>query len=356
MSTLSLFCEIVKVSLQADKFRDVLDTVQRRIENLEEVVAQEERDSNTSFGKEASVSCKVGQVEDRVTEVELKLDNCGGFNLVKGGSRVDANVNYSSVVTTNIFQVLEDEVRDEPSLILVGDSLIRHQDEEFCKNGPKSKHVCYPGRRIEDITEKVDDLVGNASEDTVFVYFAGTNNVLAGRSEEILRKYKALVNKLREGRRRSVICGLIARYDVNSLILSRMLGINTRLQDLCKREGVGFVDVWDHFNRDRSLYGKDGLHLGSVGKARLCRLLDDGVRKELERNILQTQVGKIPPRQHWSGNFLAAGSLDEMVSRAHEVRHAGIQVGEREVGIRSMAADRSLGVETVPGSSTHLNV
>lgn len=40
-----------------------------------------------------------------------------------------------------------------------------------------------------------------------------------------------------------------------------------------------FVDVQDHFNSDRSLYGKDNLYLNRVGKARLGRVLDEGVRK-----------------------------------------------------------------------------
>jgi hypothetical protein len=55
------------------------------------------------------------------------------------------------------------------------------------------------------------------------------------------------------------------------------------------KEGVMFVDVWDHFNADRSLYGKDGLHLSSVGKARLGRVLDEGIRKEIERNSIEVQ-------------------------------------------------------------------
>ena len=30
-----------------------------------------------------------------------------------------------------------------------------------------------------------------------------------------------------------------------------------------------YVDVWDHFSNDRSLFSEDGLHLNRVGKARL---------------------------------------------------------------------------------------
>ena len=119
-----------------------------------------------------------------------------------------------------------------------------------------------------------------------------------------------------------------------------------------------FVDVWDHFNRDRSLYGKDGLHLSSVGKARLGRVLDEGVRKELERNKIQTQVEIISPGQAGSGHVPepVVGRSDEVVGRERDVRHAGVQVGEGEAGIRPMAAVRSLGAKHVPGVPTSLNV
>lgn len=44
------------------------------------------------------------------------------------------------------------------------------------------------------------------------------------------------------------------------------------------------ADVWDHFGQNRSLYGRDGLHVNSVGKARLARVLGEGVRKELKEH------------------------------------------------------------------------
>ncbi len=55
--------------------------------------------------------------------------------------------------------------------------------------------------------------------------------------------------------------GLLPRHDVNSFILSRILWINERVRDLCSSEVVMFVDVWDHFIHDRSLFANDGLHL-----------------------------------------------------------------------------------------------
>lgn len=125
----------------------------------------------------------------------------------------------------------------------------------------------------------------------MFVYLVGTNNVVKGRSEEVVDKYRKFVGKLRDSRRRSVVCGLLPRHDVNSLILSRMLGINERVRDLCSREGVMFVDVWNHFIHDRTLFANDGLHLNCIGKARLGRVLDQEVLVELKRSQVQRQRG-----------------------------------------------------------------
>ena len=37
--------------------------------------------------------------------------------------------------------------------------------------------------------------------------------------------------------------------------------LNTRLEKLCSKEDVMYVDVWDHYSNDRSLFSGDGLHL-----------------------------------------------------------------------------------------------
>ena len=111
----------------------------------------------------------------------------------------------------NRFQVLEDEFRDKPGVIHVGDSLVRHHDEEFCMKGLRRKEFCYLGKIIEYITDKLDEFVANSSAETVFVYQLSTNNVVKGRSEEVYEKYKAMIRKIRDSRRRSVVYVLIPR-------------------------------------------------------------------------------------------------------------------------------------------------
>ena len=285
-----LFCELMrKVNAKATEIYKVVEDVRKEIGEIKGA-RQDRNESGANVAEKISdVMCKVEQLEEKIAGVEIKIDESEGFQIVRNGGKVKTSAKYSGIVTRNAFQVLGDEVGDEPSVTLVGDSIIRHQDEEFCKKGPRRKHFCYPGKKIEDITERVDDLVANSSEKAVFAYFIGSNNAKSGRSEEIMMKYKALIRKLKDSRRQSVICGLIPRYDVNPLTLSRMIGINTRVQDICQKEGVMFVDVWDHFNRDRSLYGKDGLNLSSVRKARLGRVLDESIRNKVEKYTIKLQ-------------------------------------------------------------------
>lgn len=141
------------------------------------------------------------------------------------------------------------------------------------------------------MTEKVDDFLATTSQETVFVYQVGTNNVVKGRSEEVLRKQRIFVGKLRDSRRQSVVCNLLPRCDVSSLILRRMLGINDRVKGLCSCEEDLFVDVWDHFICDRRLFANDGLHLICVGKARLGQVLAGEVMAALKRGPVHRQCG-----------------------------------------------------------------
>ena len=53
------------------------------------------------------------------------------------------------------------------------------------------------------------DVVANSSEETVFLYFVCTHKITSSRSEEVHRKYKAMMNKFKDSR----------KYDVDSIIL-----------------------------------------------------------------------------------------------------------------------------------------
>ncbi len=142
----------------------VLENVQKEIG---EVKGAERQNVNESSGniveKNSDVMYRIEDFEVKIAEVESKIDDSECFQTVRKREKVKVSASCSVIATSNAFQVLEDEVRDEPSLILVGDSLVRHQDEEFCIKCPRRKHFCYPGKTTEDLTERVDNLIANSS-------------------------------------------------------------------------------------------------------------------------------------------------------------------------------------------------
>ena len=136
--TFCLFCDVLrKVNLKADEINNAIEDVQKKIGELQGVVGQDkDKSSVEAVEKKSDVMNRVQELEEKIAVVESKVDDSECFQSVRKGAKVKRCVKYSDVVTSNAFQVLEDEVTDEPSLILVGDSLIRHQDEEFCKKVP----------------------------------------------------------------------------------------------------------------------------------------------------------------------------------------------------------------------------
>ena len=61
------------------------------------------------------------------------------------------------IETQNSFSPLADLVDEPEDSIIVGDSVICHQLEEFCGRAPKRrKRYCYPGAKIDDITKALE--------------------------------------------------------------------------------------------------------------------------------------------------------------------------------------------------------
>ena len=182
------------------------------------------------------------------------------------------------IVTTNRFSIPGFEDPEEPEIRLVGDSIIRGQLEAFCGRNPRRRRrYCYPGSRVEDVTNAISDFTGDAPDDCGYVVHVGTNNVLNYRSEELLQKYKQMVVKLKEKTNKIIISGILPRMDDQDNFSGRAIYINNNLKSLCQREGVSFADHWAMFLKRRDLFQRDGVHLNAVGAARLGRLLNNSL-------------------------------------------------------------------------------
>ena len=185
----------------------------------------------------------------------------------------------------NRFQILSDTTDDEEEVRLSGDSILSGQLHEFCARAPATRRrFCIPGGGVQDITDSVNEVADQAPANTTYVIHVGTNDIQRYRSEELLDKYRQMIKAYKVKSSKVILSGIIPRKQAGHRFYSAATSINRRLANLCSEEKIGYVNTWDHFYHDASLFASDGLHLNQVGAARLGRLLDEAVRDFRAKN------------------------------------------------------------------------
>ncbi len=110
-----------------------------------------------------------------------------------------------------------------------------------------------PGAGIDDVTEMMDKVSEEATADTLFVIHAGTNDVRKTRSEELLDKYRKLIQQYKTKSNNMMISGVLPRVAADDLLYSTAFSLKSRLRNLCTDHGVEFVDMWNDFYNRRPI-------------------------------------------------------------------------------------------------------
>ena len=206
------------------------------------------------------------------------------FQVVRNNVRPKRRILHTTKCE-NSFQILSDTADDEEEVRLIGDSLVREQLFEFVARAPATRRrLCIPGGGVQDVIDSVNDLTKQAPATTTYVIHVGTNDIQRFRSEELLDKYRQMIKAYKEKSSKVILSGIIPRRQAGQRFYSFASSINRRLANLCSEENIGFVNTWDHFYYDDSLFSIDGLHLSQVGAARFGRLLDGAVRDFRSKN------------------------------------------------------------------------
>lgn len=229
----------------------------------------------------------IGEPIPVITNLGEDLDRSGGWRIagIKAGKsrfRVDKK-QTPQIALTNQFSCLNDMI--EPTISMIGDSIIRGQGKEFCargKNKQKRSTFCIPGANLDKIQNVISSLPDSKGS---LIIHAGTNELTTkqanGRytvnrnSEEVFNKYKVLLETLNKRERPSYLVGILPRIHIERELISRTIGINERVKNLCKGTKVTFIDLWDNFQNNDYLYSRDGLHLSRAGSALYGTLVND---------------------------------------------------------------------------------
>ena len=133
------------------------------------------------------------------------------------------------------------------SRIFVGDSIVRKTDSRLNKGDDGV--VCLPGVRIEHVAERIEKVMGAGKGVSILVH-VGTNNADREGTMDIVKKYRNLPKRTKQARVGQIILSGILPViaDRNQGYRnSRMMAINRLVQQLCKEEDVGFMDLGSSF-------------------------------------------------------------------------------------------------------------
>ena len=199
------------------------------------------------------------------------------------------------VTTYNKFQILADREEDTNEVRLVGDSMVRGQLVEFCGRAPNNrKRFCIPGAGVNDVSEALEEVTDDMPDNSLVVLHTGTNDVVRTRSEELMQRYKQMIRHYKNKTNNIIISGIIPRIGAENTFYSKAFSINNRLKSLCIQEKVDYLDTWNDFYDQPTLFADDGLHLNAVGSARFGRLLSNGVCSFWQKNAQRSGATSTP--------------------------------------------------------------
>lgn len=147
-----------------------------------------------------------------------------------------------------------------PTTLIVGDSIIRN-----CRFFNAVTH-CLPGATVKSLLAKLPGLLQSAalSVQRVIIHI-GTNDTTLRQSEVTKQHFKDLFNYLKACGKSVFISGLIPTYQRGSERFSRLLQLNSWLQNLSHDYDFAFIDNFNLFWCRPTFYKMDGLHPNSLG-------------------------------------------------------------------------------------------
>ncbi len=140
------------------------------------------------------------------------------------------------------------------------------------------------GASIDDVTDLFDQVSEEATNESLFAVHTGTNDVRKTRSEDLLDKYRKLIQQYKTKSSKIMISGILPRIAADNGFYSKAFSLSNHLETLCKEHGIEFANMWNDFYSKPGLFKEDGLHLSPVGAGRFGRLLSEAGHKFWSKN------------------------------------------------------------------------
>ena len=125
--------------------------------------------------------------------------------------------------------------------------------------------MCFPGAGIGDVSDRLEAcMAGGWTKIIVYLSVVG-NDIGRVDSEELFRRIREALGKVRERGGFPVVCEVLPRQAVGGMWQSRAIALNFQLTEHCKADGWASIDNWDSFCDQDHHYLSDGVHPSQRG-------------------------------------------------------------------------------------------
>ncbi len=90
----------------------------------------------------------------------------------------------------------------------------------------------FPWYSVDAITAAHDDVMTGSDQNSLFVIHVGTNDVKANRSEELMEKYRRLIQQFKEKTNNIMLSGILPRMRESNAFYSKSFSTNDRVMSL----------------------------------------------------------------------------------------------------------------------------
>ena len=166
--------------------------------------------------------------------------------------------------------------------LLVFDSLVAREALRFFSQLRTANSARAFGARVRKVVEEVAKL--DLNRDSTLLLTVGRNdfflkNGKCGSSEGLVGDFDRLIRTAMFKTSRLVVVGLVPRNYWSREDYSRALGVNRRLESLCKNHSIRFIDPWATFFGKDHLFQRDGTHFSSHRARVFARFLNSRLLK-----------------------------------------------------------------------------
>ena len=131
--------------------------------------------------------------------------------------------------------------------------------------------------------ERIEQVMGAGKGGSILVH-VGTNNADREGTTAIVKKYHNLLKRTKQARVGQIILsGILPVIGCRKQGYrnSRRMAINRLVQQLCKEEDVGFMDLWSSFVAKEEMCMRDGLQLSGKGAGAFA----DGLKQAVDSGL-----------------------------------------------------------------------